>query len=119
MPPRCRPGSHRDSGSAPGWGRSEIPWERRRAPPPTETPGAAIFRISIIEQNGDAEFESVGDETKVIVVEAPGSADAEGALPPSWRDGLSPRRASPRSRIRRSRDAHFHIQIIDLIGYFF
>ena len=44
---------------------------------------AEIFGVSVIKQNGDAEFERIGDEAKAIVVEASGSADVEGVLEPA------------------------------------
>ena len=45
--------------------------------------GAEIARVSVVEQNDDVEFEGVGDESKVLVVEVPGPADAEGVPEPA------------------------------------
>ena len=42
-----------------------------------------IVWISVIEQNDDVEFECVGDEPKVLVVEASDPADAEGVPEPA------------------------------------
>ena len=44
---------------------------------------AELVRVSIVEQNSDAEFEGVGDEAKVIVVEESGPVDAEGLPEPA------------------------------------
>ena len=45
--------------------------------------GAEIARVSVVEQNDDAKFEGVGDESKVLVVEISGPADAEGVPKPA------------------------------------
>ena len=44
--------------------------------------GAQVGGVFVIEQKGDAEFEGVGDEAKVLVVEASGPTDAESVPEP-------------------------------------